>query len=136
MKAIWVSTISLLLAQAVSAQSLADFARKERERKAQQRAGVQVSTDEVRAGKVDLSPPLDPARKSDLTYLLQQLTHPKPTPELLAAFVPLKDRAVPRLLSMLDSTDRFKRIAPATVLTVLRCTGCTAIMARLLHDTL
>lgn len=110
----------ILIAQASSAQSLGDLARKERERKAkEQQTGVKVTTDEVASGKLDLSPPLDPARKGDLDYLLQQLSHPKVSPELLAAFVPLKDGAVPRLLPMLGSTDPLKRVAPATVLMVL-----------------
>src|SRR5712692_1546488 len=137
MKVIWTSAVSLvLLAQAASAQSLGDFARKERERrKAQeQKGGIQVSTDEVRSGKLDLSPQLDPARKGDLDYLLQQLSHPKASAELLEAFVPLKDQALPKLLPLLGSTDPFKRVAPATVLMVLGSSEGLASMARMLDE--
>lgn len=134
MKLFIASALSLgLLVQAASAQSLGDFARKERERRAQQqKSSIQVSTDDLRAGKFDLSPPLDPARKSDLDYLLQQLSHPKPSPELLAAIVPLKDRAVPRLVQLLASTDPLKRMAPAAALTVLGDSEGLAAMAQLL----
>lgn len=138
MKTFWASTLSVfLLVQAALAQSLGDLARKERERKAQQqKAGVEITTDEVRSGKLDFSPPLDPARKGDLDYLLQQLSHPKASLELLAAFVPLKDRALPRLLSMLGSPDPMKRLAPATVLMVLGNTEGLASVARLLTGTM
>ncbi len=136
MTVICLSVLSLaLLVPAAAAQSLGDFARKERERKAQeQKASVQVSTDELRTGKLDLSPPLDPRRKSDLDYLLQQLSHPKASAELLAAFAPLKDQAVPRLLPLLGSTDSLKRVAPATALIVLGNTEGLGAMARVLND--
>jgi hypothetical protein len=130
--------ISLILVAQMAAaqQSLGDFARKERERKAQQEtAGVKVTTDELKRGKLDLAPPLDPARKGDLEYLLQQLSYPRATPELLAAFVPLKAQAVPRLLPMLLTTDSLKRVAPATVLIVLGNSEGLASMARMLDET-
>jgi hypothetical protein len=137
MRVLWGLIISLILVAQVAAaqQSLADLARKERERKAQQeKPGVEVTTDELKRGKLDLAPPLDPARKGDLEYLLQQLTHPRATPELLAAFVPLKAQAVPRLLPMLLTTDSLKRVAPATVLMVLCNTEGLASMARMLDE--
>ena len=136
MRSLWGLGISLiLLAQTAAAQSLADLARKERERKAQQeKPGVTVTTDDMRRGELDLSPRLDPARKSDLEYLLQQLSHPKASPELLAAFVPLKDQAVPKLLPMLTSADLLKRVAPATVLMVLGNTEGLGAMASLLVE--
>jgi len=136
MKTLCGLAISLvLLAQAAAAQSLADLARKERERKAQQqKTSREVTTDELKRGKLDLSPPLDPARKGDLDYLLQQLSHPRTTPELLAAFVPLKDSATPRLLLLLRSTDALKRVAPATVLAVLGNTQGLAAMADMLVE--
>jgi hypothetical protein len=137
MRVLWGLTISLvLLAQAAAAQqSLADLARKERERKAaEQKSGVEVTTDELRGGQVDFNPPLDPARKGDLDYLLQQLSRPRATPELLGAFVPLKAQAVPRLLPLLLSTDPLKRVAPATVLTVLGNSEGMVAMARMLDD--
>lgn len=125
----------MLLAQTAAAQSLGELARKERERKAQQeKAPVKVSTDELKAGKLDLSPPLDPARKNDLEYLLQQLAHPKASPDLLAAFVPHKAPAIPRLVSLLGSTDPLKRVAPATVLTVLGDSQGVAAMAGMLGE--
>lgn len=125
----------MLLAQVAAAQSLGELARKERERKAQQeKASVKVSTDELKAGKLDLSTPLDPARKGDLEYLLQQLAHPKASPDLLAAFVPHKAPAIPRLASLLGSTDTLKRVAPATVLTVLGDSQGVAAMASLLTE--
>jgi len=130
-------TISLILVAQVAAaqQSLGDLARKERERKAQQqKAGVEVTTDELRRGKLDLAPPLDPARKGDLEYLLQQLSHPRTTPELLAAFIPLKAQAVPRLLPMLLAADSLNRVAPATVLIVLGNSEGLASMARMLDE--
>jgi hypothetical protein len=105
----------VVLAQLAAAQSLGDLARK---------------------GKVELSPPLDPARKGDLDYLLQQLSHPRTTPELLAAFVPFKVQATPRLIPMLGSTDPVKRVAPATVLTVLGNSQGLAAMARMLDDSM
>lgn len=127
----------LLLVQSAAAQSLGDLARQERERKAkEQKAGVAITTDEVKAGKLDVSPPLDPARKGDLDYLLQKLSHPRVTPELLAAFVPLKGTAVPRLLPMLGSTDPLKRVGPATVLIALGSSDGVASMARLLSDSI
>jgi hypothetical protein len=131
-------TLSLiLLAQLAAAQSLGDLARKERERRAkQQQPVVSVETDELRRGQVELSPPLDPARKGDLEYLLDQLSHPRTTPELLAAFVPLKTQATPRLVPMLSSTDPVKRVAPATVLTVLGDSEGLAAMARMLDDSM
>ncbi len=136
MTVICLAVLSLaLVVRAAAAQSLGDFARKERERKAQeQKASVQVSTDELRTGKLDLSPPLDPRRKSDLDYLLQQLSHAKASAELLSAFVPLKDRAVPRLLPLLGSTDSLRRVAPATALMVLGNTEGLGAVARLLSD--
>jgi hypothetical protein len=129
--------ISLILVAQVAAaqQSLGDLARKERERKAQQeKAGVEVTTDELKRGKLDLAPPLDPARKGDLEYLLQQLSHPRTTPELLAAFIPLKAQAVPRLLPMLLTADSLNRVAPATVLIVLGSSEGLASMAGLLDE--
>lgn len=127
----------LLLAQAISAQSLGDLARKEREKKGpQQKSSIQVSTDELKSGKLDLSPSLDPARKNDLDYLLEQLSHPKASPELLAALVPLKDRALPRLLPMLASGEPLKGFAPSTALTVLGNTEGLALTARLLNDSM
>jgi hypothetical protein len=136
MKMIWTLGASLfLLAEALAGQSLGDLARQERERKAkEQKASIQVSTDEVRSGRFDLSPPLDPARKGNLDYLLQQLSHPKPSPELLAALVPLKEGALPKLLSLLASPDPIKRIAPATALTVLGNSEGLATLAHLLND--
>jgi hypothetical protein len=136
MKVISLSAIGLLLlVEAASAQSLGDLARKERQRKAQeQKATIQLSTDELRIGKFDVSPALDPARKSDLDYLLQQLSHPKASPELLGALVPLKDRAVPRLIALIFSTDPFKRVAPATALTALGSSEGLTAMARLLGE--
>ncbi len=136
MKIIWTLGASLvLLAEALAGQSLADIARQERERKAkEQKASIRLSTDEVRSGRFDVSPPLDPARKGDLDYLLQQLSHPKASLELLAALVPLKDGALPKLLSMLASPDPIKRIAPATALTVLGNSEGLATLARLLND--
>ena len=129
--------ISLILVAQVAAaqQSLGDLARKERERKAQQqKPGVEVTTDELTRGKLDLAPPLDPTRKGDLEYLLQQLSHPRATPELLAAFIPLKAQAVPRLLPMLLTADSLNRVAPATVLTVLGNSEGLASMARMLDE--
>lgn len=136
MKVIRMLAASLvLLVQAALAQSLGEFARKERERKAQeQKASIRVSTDEVRSGKLDLSPPFDPTRKGDLDYLLQQLSHPKVGPELLAALIPHKDLALPRLLPMLGSTDPLKRVAPAVALMVLGSSEGLASMARLLNE--
>jgi hypothetical protein len=135
MKTFRALAVSLLLVQAAAAQSLGDLARQERERKAKaQNVGVSITTDEVRAGKVDVSPALDPSRKGDLNYLLQQLAHPSVTPELLAAIIPLGDRATPRLLGMLGSTDPLKRVAPARALIVLGNTEGGASMARLLDD--
>lgn len=126
-----------LLAPLAAAQSLGDLARKERERKAQQQQpAVRVETDELRKGKVELSPPLDPARKGDLEYLLRQLSRPLASPELLAAFVPLKEQAVPRLIPMLGSADGVKRVAPATVLTVLGNSEGLAAMARMLDESI
>src|SRR5690349_15173392 len=117
------------------AQSLGDLARKERERKSQeQKASVQVSTDQLTTGKLELSPPLDTGKKGDLEYLLQQLAHPKPSPELLAALIPLKDRAVPKLVTMLENSNPFRRIAPATALTVLGRSDGLVSLARLLTD--
>lgn len=131
---LWALNLALL-ASAAAAQSLGDFARKERERKAQeQKSSVKVSTDELKTGKLDLSPRLDPRRKSDLDYLLQQLSHPKASAELLAAFAPLKEQAVPRLLPLLGSTDPLKRVAPATTLMVLGNTEGLGAIARLLND--
>ena len=125
----------LLLVGTAASQSLGDLARQERERKAQQqKSSVQVTTDELRKGKLDLSPPLDPARKGDLDYLLQQLSHPRPSLELQAAFVPLKDQALPRLLPMLGSTEPLKRVAPATILTVLGNSEGLASMALVLTN--
>jgi hypothetical protein len=137
MRTLWGLVISLILvAQAVVAQqSLGDLARKERERKAkQEKASVEVTTEELARGKLDLAPPLDPARKGDLEYLLQQLSHPRATPELLATFIPLKAQAVPRLLPMLLTTDSPKRVAPATVLMVLGNTEGLASMGRMLDE--
>jgi hypothetical protein len=137
MRALWGLPIGLIvLAQvALAQQSLGDLARKERERKAeQQKSSIEVTTDELRRAKLDLAPPLDPARKGDLEYLLQQLSHPRATPELLGAFIPLKAQAVPRLLTMLLSTDSLKRVAPATVLMVLGNSEGLAAMARMLDE--
>jgi len=125
----------VLLAQAVGAQSLGDLARKERERKARQEtSSVQVTTDHIKKGQLDLSPPLDPARKGNLDYLLDQLAHPRTTPDLLAAFIPHKDAAMPRLISMLGSTDPLRRVAPAEVLTVLGNSEGSAAMGRMLVE--
>jgi hypothetical protein len=127
----------VMLAQLAAAQSLGDLARKERERRAkQQQPVISVETDEIRKGQVELSPPLDPARKGDLEYLLDHLFHPRTTPELLAAFVPFKAQATPRLIPMLGSTDPVKRVAPATVLTVLGNSEGLATMARMLDDSM
>ena len=136
MKNLWGLVISLiLLVQVAAAQSLGNLARKERERKSKQEASsVEVTTDHIKKGKVDLSPPLDPARKGDLNYLLDQLAHPRTTPDLLAAFIPHKDAAMPRLISMLGSTDPMKRVAPAEVLTVLGHSEGLAAMGRMLVE--
>ena len=137
MRTLWGLVISLILvAQVVVAQqSLGDLARKERERKAkQEKASVEVTTEELARGKLDLTPPLDPARKGDLEYLLQQLSHPRATAELLATFIPLKAQAVPRLLPMLLTTDSPRRVAPATVLMVLGNTEGLASMGRMLDE--
>ncbi len=131
----WIVT-SLLLVSTLAGQSLGDLARQERERKAQQKAAVSVETDQLKKGKVELAPPLDPARKGDLDYLLQQLSHPRPTAELLAAFIPLKEQAVPKLLPMLLSTDPTKRVAPATVLTVVGKSDGLGSMARMLDESI
>ncbi len=125
----------VLVAQVAAAQSLADLARKERERKAQQeRPAIVVETDALRKGKVDLTPKLDPARKGDLEYLLQQLSHPQATPELLEAFVPLKEQAVPRVTPLLLSAEATRRVAPAMVLTVLGASDGLGAMARMLGE--
>jgi len=137
MRTLWGLVISLILVSqvVVAQQSLGDLARKERERKAkQEKASVEVTTEELARGKLDLTPPLDPARKGDLEYLLQQLSHPRATPELLATFIPLKAQAVPRLLPMLLTTDSPRRVAPATVLMVLGNTEGLASMGRMLDE--
>ena len=127
-----------LLAQCAAAQSLADLARKEKARKAQQeqQPAVVVETDALRKGKVEYTPRLDPARKGDLDYLVQQLYHPRPSAELLSAFVPLKDQAIPRVAPLLLSAEPDRRIAPATVLTVLGSTEGLGAMARLLDESI
>jgi hypothetical protein len=124
----------MLLAQCAAAQSLGELARKEKERKAQQgqTPAVEVETDALRKGKVELAPQLDPARKGDLDYLIQQLSYPRPTAELLSAFVPLKAQAIPRLTPLLMSAESTRRIAPASVLTVLGSTEGLGAMARML----
>jgi hypothetical protein len=125
----------LLCGQAASAQSLGELARKERERRAkQQQQGVTVTTDELKRGKLDLSPPLDPARKDDLNYLLEQLAHPKTNPDLLAALVPHQEQAAPRIVSLLGSTDPLKRVSPAAALIVLGNSEGVASMASLLAE--
>jgi hypothetical protein len=124
-----------LLVPCAAAQSLGDLARQERERKAQQqKAAVSVETDELRKGKVELAPPLDPVRKGDLDYLLQQLARPRPTPELLSALIPLKEEAVPRLLPLLLSAEATKRVAPAVALIVLGKSEALAATAHLLDE--
>ena len=126
-----------LLVPCAAAQSLGDLARKERERKAQQqKAAVSVETDELRKGKAELAPPLDPARKGDLDYLLQQLARPRPTTELLAALIPLKEQAVPRLLPLLLSSEPMKRVAPAVALIVLGKAEALTATAHLLDESL
>ena len=125
----------VLLASSASPQSLADFARKERERKAQTpKPSLTLSTDEVVGGKIDITPRLDPARKGDLDYLLDLLSHPSVSPELLAAFVPLKDRAVPRLMPLLGTNEPLRRIAPATVLITLGSTEGLSPVSHILSE--
>ncbi len=137
MKLFWASALSLLfLAPTASPQSLGDLARQERERKAQSpKSTVAVTTDEVLKHQVEVSPRLDPARKGDLDYLLELLSHPAVSPELLAALIPLKDAAGPKLLALLGSTEPLKRVAPATALTVLGNSEGLLTMARLLNQT-
>lgn len=136
MKNLWALAFTLaLVTELAAAQSLGELARKERERKAQQeKSSVSITTDEVRRGKLDLSPPLDPARKGDLEYLLQQLSRPRSSPELLAAFIPHKAQAIPRLVTLLSNVEPLKRVAPATVLTVLGNSEGLAAMANLLVE--
>ncbi len=126
------------MAECAAAQSLGELARKEKERKAQQeqRSAVTVETDALRKGKVELAPKLDPARKGDLDYLVQQLSHPRPTLELLSAFVPLKDQAIPRVAPLLLSAEAARRVAPATVLTVLGSSDGLGAMARMLDQSI
>jgi len=128
----------MLLAACAAAQSLGELARQEKERKAQQgqKPAVTVETDELRKGKVELAPKLDPARKGDLDYLVQQLSHPRPTAELLSAFVPLKDQAIPRVTPLLLSAEPTRRIAPAAVLTVLGSSEGLGAMARMLDESI
>lgn len=128
----------ILIAECAAAQSLADLARKEKERKAQQehQPAVVVETDALRKGKVEFAPKLDPARKGDLDYLVQQLYHPRPSAELLSAFVPLKDHTIPRVTPLVLSAEPDRRIAPATVLTVLGSTEGLGAMARLLDESI
>lgn len=134
MKVLWASVINaIFLAHAAWPQSLGDLARQERERKAKEsKPSVSVTSDEVVSGKLDISPRVDPARKGDLDYLLGLLAHPRMSPELLAAFVPLSDRALPRLQSMLGSPEPLKRVGPATVLMVLNHSEGLAAMAQAL----
>jgi hypothetical protein len=133
----WILTL-VLLTQGAAAQSLGELAKKEKERKAQQqqKPTVTVETDALRKGKVELTPQLDPARKGDLEYLLQQLSQPRATPELLAAFVPLKERAIPRVKPLLLSAEATRRVAPATVLTVLGDSEGLGAMARMLDESI
>ncbi|MBI4166361.1 MAG: hypothetical protein HY508_11570 [Acidobacteria bacterium] len=128
----------VLLAACAAAQSLGDIARKEKERKAQQerKPAVTVETDALRKGKVELAPRLEPTRKGDLDYLVQQLSHPRPTSELLSAFVPLKDQAIPRVATLLLSAEPTRRIAPAAVLTVLGSSEGLGAMARMLDESI
>ncbi len=137
MKLFWASALSLLfLARTAWPQSLGDLARQERERKAQSpKSTVAVTTDQVLKHQVEVSPRLDPARKGDLDYLLELLSRPAVSPELLAAFIPLKDAAGPKLLALLGSTEPLKRVAPATALTVLGNSEGLLTMARLLNQT-
>jgi hypothetical protein len=133
----WILALALL-APCAAAQSLADLARKEKERKAQegQKPAVEVETDALRKGKVEFAPKLDPARKGDLDYLLQQLSNPRPTAELLSAFVPLKEQAIPRLTPLLLSAEPTRRVAPATVLIVLGSSEGLGAMARMLDESI
>lgn len=128
----------VLMAECAAAQSPADLARKEKARKAQQeqQPAVVVETDALRKGKVELAPKLDPARKGDLDYLVQQLSHPRPTLELLSAFVPLKAQAIPRVTPLLLSAEATRRVAPATVLTVLGSSEGLGAMARMLDESI
>ncbi len=136
MKIIWTLIGSLVfLVPAASPQSLGDLARQERERKVkEQKPAVEITTDEVGHGKLDVTAHLDRARKGDLNYLLGQLSRPQVSTELLNAFLPLKDQAIPKLLPLLGSTDPIKRVGPSIVLMVLGNTEGLAIMARLLGD--
>jgi hypothetical protein len=128
----------VLLAECAAAQSLGELARKEKERKAQQeqKPAITVETDALRKGKVEMAPKLDPARKGDLDYLIQQLSHPRPTAELLSAFIPLKDQAIPRVTPLLLSAEPTRRIAPAAVLTVLGLSEGLGAMARMLDESI
>jgi hypothetical protein len=136
MRTFWAVAINLVvLVQTAAGQSLGDLARQERARKAkEQKSTVEITNDELAGGKLDASPPLDAARKGDLDYLLRRLTRPRVTPELLAAFVPLKTNAIPKLLTLLGSAEAMKRVAPATVLMVLGNSEGLGSMARLLND--
>ncbi len=136
MKLFWASALSLLfVVRTASPQSLGDLARQERERKAQSpKSTVAVTTDQVLKHQVEVSPRLDPARKGDLDYLLELLSHPAVSPELLAALIPLKDAAGPKLLALLASAEPLKRVAPATALTVLGNSEGLLTMARLLNQ--
>jgi hypothetical protein len=134
MKVLWASAISaIFLAHTALPQSLGDLARQERERKAKEpKSNVMVTSDEVAKGKLDISPRVDPARKGDLDYLLGLLAHPRVSTELLAAFVPLSDQALPRLQSMLGSPEPLKRVGPGTVLMTFRHSEGLAAMAQVL----
>lgn len=126
------------MAECAAGQSLGELARKEKERKAaqEQKPAVTVETDALRKGKVELAPRLDPVRKGDLDYLVQQLSHPRATPELLSAFVPLKEQAIPRVTPLLLSAEPTRRVAPATVLTVLGSSEGLGAMARMLDESI
>lgn len=136
MKIAWILALDLILGVEFAAgQSLGDLARQERERRAkQQQTAVEVTTDDLAKGKVEVNPPLDKSRLGDLNYLLQQLSRPRVSPELLRAILPLKDQALPKVTSLLERTDPLERVAPATTLTVLGKSEGLATMAHLLND--
>jgi thiol-disulfide isomerase/thioredoxin len=124
----------IFVVQPAGAQSLGDLARQQREQRAKgQDVVTTVDSDDLLSGR-HVGGQLDPARKGDLDYLLGLLSRPNPSPELLGAFVPLKERAIPRLLPLLTSGEGLKCLAPATVLIVLGKSEGLGAAARALQE--
>ena len=96
-------------------------------------SSARVSAAEASPGRADVTPPLDPNRKGDLYYLVEQTSYPRVSTELLTAMLPYYDLAIPQLMVLQNRSNPREQIGPATILIVFGVSDAVGTLSQTLN---